>query len=368
MPELIDGAAKHWQETAEHFAREVLLPLAAEDAAEARAQVIEASRAAGLYALTQPASHGGSEANQLTLCAVRDALQSHNPPQAAAVFGPGPGVLAAVEEPLRSAYLEPLLNGQKTAGFGFTEPDDAPFFTRAIATASGWRVDGQKSYVTGGATASFINTLVRIDEQPALLIIDTDLPGVERSRLFESIDGSRHAAFRFSGVEVPQHCLLAPPGAGMPKALGQIGDTRLAIAANCVGLARWVYGYLCEHLEQPTRDGGKRGDDAVARLRLGERYAEVFAARSMLYRTARLADTGERAINEAMACKVFAVATLTRLIDTAIQLVGGEAVIADHPLARLYQQTRALQLAEGATDRLAQNMARGRLELGKGCL
>ena len=368
MPEQLDDASRHWQQVAATFAQEVLAPLANVDPSTARPQVIAASRAAGLYTLTQPESFGGTAASQLTLCAVRDELYAHNPPHTAGIFGPGPGVLAAVEEPLRSAYLEPLLRGEKTGGFAFTEPDDAPFYTRAERTADGFRISGQKSYVTGGASADFLNALVRIDDQPAMVIIDTDLAGVERTRVFESIDGSRHAAFRFSDVAVDESRLLAPPGTGMPKALGQIGDTRLAIAATCVGTSRWVYDLLCDHLDQPKREGGKRGDDPVARLRLGECYADGYAARSMLYRTARLVDGGDRAINEAMACKVFAVRSLSRLIDTAIQLVGGEAVISDHPLARLYQQTRTLQLAEGATDRLFQNMARGRLELAKGRL
>lgn len=364
MPEQLDANTEQWARAASRLATDVLLPLAG--VSDARAQVQAAAKDSGLYQLTQPASHGGSEGSQLALCAARDALLAHNPPHSQWVFGPGPGVLAAVKEPLRSRYLAPLLAGDKRAGFGFTEADDAPFFTRAVATADGYRVDGQKSYVTGGGNADFLNTLVHIDGQPALLIIDTAAAGVERSRRFRSIDGSEHAAFAFTNVPVPAANLLAAPGAGMPKALGQIGDTRLTIAANCVGLARWVYGYLADYLTQPARNGQPRGADPVARLRLGECYVQAFAARSMLYRTARLADAGENSVNEAMACKVFAVDCLTQLIDSAIQVVGGEAVIDEHPLARLYLQVRSLRLAEGATDRLFQNMARGRLELAKG--
>ncbi|MEM9744861.1 MAG: acyl-CoA dehydrogenase [Pseudomonadota bacterium] len=365
MPEALSDEARRWQASAESFANDVLAPLTA-DAPADRARAIDASQQIGLFKLTQPVSHGGSEASQLTLCTVRDTLSGHNAPHADAVLGPGPGVLASVVEPLRSRFLEPLLKGQLRGGFGFTEPDDAPHFTQAVLEGDSYRVTGQKSYVTGGGSADFVNVLVHIDKQPALILIETTADGVERSAVFQSIDGSRHAAFTFNDVKVPASHVIAAPGAGMPKALGQIGDTRLAIAATCVGLCRWVYAEMTSHLAGKTRDGTARGDDPVARLRLGECYLRAFAARSMLYRTARLADVGENVVNQAMACKVFAVDALTFIVDEAIQLVGGSAVIEDHPLAQLFRRVRSLRLAEGATDRLLQNIARGRLELNKG--
>ena len=75
---------------------------------------------------------------------------------------------------------------------------------------------------------------------------------------------------------------------------------------------------------------------------------KAFAARSMLYRTARLADHGENIVNEAMACKVFATETIGE-IDTAIQLVGGVALVEDHPLAILYRKVRGWRLRGPAT-------------------
>jgi len=67
-----------------------------------------------------------------------------------------------------------------------------------------------------------------------------------------------------------------------------------------------------------------------------------------------------------MACKVFATETIGDMVDTAIQLVGGNALIEGHPLEKLYRQVRAWRLAEGASDVLRLNIGRGILELGKG--
>jgi alkylation response protein AidB-like acyl-CoA dehydrogenase len=73
-------------------------------------------------------------------------------------------------------------------------------------------------------------------------------------------------------------------------------------------------------------------------------------------------------VNEGIACKVFSTETLSDVVDGAIQLVGGQSLTVGHPLERLYREARSLRLAEGASDVLRINLARGRLDLDKGVL
>jgi acyl-CoA dehydrogenase len=87
-----------------------------------------------------------------------------------------------------------------------------------------------------------------------------------------------------------------------------------------------------------------------------------------VYRTARLGDTGANIVNEGMACKVFATETVGEVVDAAMQLVGGKALIVGHPLERLYREVRALRIAEGASDVLRLSLARGSLDLNLGVL
>ena len=68
--------------------------------------------------------------------------------------------------------------------------------------------------------------------------------------------------------------------------------------------------------------------------------------------TARLAESGENSVNEAMATKLFATETVGEIVDSAIQLVGGGALVEDHPLAALYRQVRAWRLAEASSMRI----------------
>ncbi|MFX3658069.1 MAG: acyl-CoA dehydrogenase family protein [bacterium] len=369
MPEQVGPELAALADKARAFATDVLLPLRGGPPEEAWQAAVAASRAAGFHQMTQPRAFGGSEAGTLALTVVRDELAAANPPCVDAVFGPGPGVLADVGEPLKSSHLLPLLSGARRAGFAFTEPDDAPHPTRATRDGDALVITGAKSYVTGGAHADFLNTLVQVEDAgPALVVIDTHLPGVTLTRRFTSLDGSEHAAFRFDAVRVPATHLIGQPGEGMPRALRQIGDTRLAIAAHCVGLMRWTIGFLESHLARPGRGGVPRGAPEGVRLRYADLRIRAFAARSMLYRAARLADAGENVVNEGIACKVFATETVGDVVDTAIQLVGGNALVDDHPLAELYRRVRSLRLAEGGSDVLRLNLARGKLDLDKGRL
>ena len=362
MPEQLSSQLIELRERCAAFAKDHMLPLADGDRASAAVQVREASKAAGLFTMTQPAHAAG----QLALCVARETLAAANPPALDAVFGPGAGVLGSVEEPLASSHLAPLLAGEKRGSFGFTEPDDAEP-TAGIIDGDALTINGQKSYVTGGADADFINALVRIKGHgPSMVVIDTDTQGVILEKRFNSLDGSHHAAFRFDNVQVPVSHVIGEPGQGLPKALRQIGDVRLLFAAQACGYLIWIMDLLQSHLQSPDKDGAPRGNKDVVRWHYADLRIKAFAARSMLYRTARLADAGENIVNEGMACKVFATECIGEAVDTAIQLVGGGALVDDHPLALLYKKVRAWRLAEGASDVLRLNIGRGILELGKG--
>lgn len=361
MPEFITADQQQLRTRATAFAKDILA------ACETVEQVRVAAKEAGFFAMTQPVAFGGSAAAQTDLCVVRESIAAANPVHISAVFGPGPGVLAEVGEPLRSSHLQPLMAGEKRGSFGFTEPDNVEKPTSGLINENELCINGQKSYVTGGADADFINTLVHIEAHgPSMVVIDTDMPGVSLTQRFSSLDGSHHAAFEFSDVRVPLGHIIGQPGQGMPKALRQIGDTRLMFAAEACGYMLYVIDLLTTHLSQPDRSGEPRGNKDVVRWHYADLRIKAYAARSMLYRTTRLADQGENVVNEAMACKAFATETIGEIVDTAIQLVGGHALIEDHPLAMLYRKVRAWRLAEGASDILRLNIGRGILELDKG--
>ncbi|WP_419916206.1 acyl-CoA dehydrogenase family protein [Candidatus Poriferisodalis sp.] len=372
MPDFLDAEHTELLRTAERLADELATLSGRVAESDIGAAVRDASKAVGVFGMTQPTSVGGTEAGALALAVVRDTLASRNVGHLPGVCGPSPGVLADVSEPLRSQFLLPYLAGDMRSGFGFTEPANATRHTWARRDGDDLVVNGAKSYVTGGADADFINALVEVDGiGPAMVLIETDRAGVTLEQRFGTLDGSHHAAFTFSDVRVPATHVIGEAGGGLRRAMSQINATRMAIAAECIGQCRFAIDFVEQLMVEragrrdSTDERAQVGTD-LERVALGDMRIAAYAARSALYRTARLLDAGENAVNEVMAAKSLATETLSRICDDAVQLVGGTALVDGHPLADMLRRVRALRLAEGPTEVLAANVARGRLDLGLG--
>jgi alkylation response protein AidB-like acyl-CoA dehydrogenase len=338
------------------------------------AEVREAAKAAGFFYKTQPAEFGGSPAGTLELTMLREYWASLNSELTRFIFGPGPGVLHEATGELATQFLIPVMAGEKRGAFGFTEPDNAPRPTWAVLTHDELTLNGQKSYVTGGETADFLSILVNVEDADgaklgtAMVVVDRKADGVILEDTFRSMEGGGHGAFRFDAVTVPSWQMIGKLGEGMPRALANIGNVRLMVAAEAMGMSLWTLDYLNQHLLAPHRTGSPLGDKEGVRLRYADLRIQAFAGRSVLYRAARRADGPGNSVNEVIAAKVFCTEVAGTIVDWAVQLVGGQALVVGHPLEALYRRVRSLRLVEGANDLLRLNLAKGNLELGKGDL
>ncbi len=374
MPDNLPESVLSAKQAAEEFIHTVIAPLGDDHSPAATAKVREASKAAGFFYKTQPAEFGGDPASTLELTALRELFSASNLPLTRYIFGPGPGVLHAVQGVLKTDYLAPVLAGEKRGAFAFTEPESAQRPTWAVINDDILTITGQKSYVTGGLNADFISALVNVEQADgskagtAMVVIDRDAPGLTVEREFSSLDGSDHIAIALNQVRVPMDHMIGKPGEGMPRALANIGNVRMMVSAQATGMCLWAIDYLLDHLKAPHRSGVPLGDKEGVRLRYADMRLKTYVARSALYRTARLVDAGDNVVNETAMTKVFTTETAGEVIDMGVQLFGGQALVSGHPLERAYREVRSLRFVEGASDLLRLNVAKGALELGKGRL
>ena len=381
MPENLDSGITLALENLDEFIKTIIEPAAREMEADvsldqAASRVRSESIKRGFFGKTQPAEYGGNPASNLELTALRETLAAANNPLTAYVFGPGPGILHSASGELKERYLDPVLRGEKRGAFGFTEPDSAkrPTWARLNKSESELTINGQKSYVTGGKTSDFVSVLVNVERHDsvkagtAMVVIDRQAEGLVIDREFSSMEGGGHVSMLFNEVQVPVAQVIGNIGEGMPRALGNIGNVRMMVAAEAVGICSWVIDYIEQHLQAPHRSGTPLGDREGVRLRLADMRVETYVARSALYRTARLVDGPENSVNEIIATKIFCTEAVGRVVDMAVQLAGGQALVVGHPLEKLYRKVRSMRLIEGASDLLRINLVKGKLELGKGRL
>ncbi|HAK50332.1 MAG TPA: hypothetical protein DCM54_00290 [Gammaproteobacteria bacterium] len=377
MPELLSKETILVRDSAEAFVNDVLLPLEAEledDSVpdEVKNKVRSASQQAGFYYKTQPTEFGGKPAGVLELTMLRELWAQANSPLTNYIFGPGPGILHAAQGELKDNYLDPVMRGEKRGAFGFTEPDTAKRPSWARIDGDTLIINGQKSYVTGGATADFVSALINVENEggskagTAMVVIDREADGVTIEREFASMEGGGHVSMTFHDVRVPISRVIGKIGEGMPRAMSNIGEERLQISAGACGMGIWTIKHITDRLNAAHRSGTRLSDREGVRLRYSDMRIDLYAARSALYRTARLAEAGEDIVNEAAATKVLCTEMIGRVVDTAVQLAGGQALIEGEALEQMYRRVRSLRFAGGASDILRLSIARGIFDFDSG--
>ena len=234
-------------------------------------QVRERSRGAGFFGMTQPVEFGGTSASPMALLVVRETFAAANSPLTRFVFGPGPGILHAAEGRARELFLEPLLRGEKTGAWAFTEPSDASRPTHAKRDGEDLLVTGRKSYVTGGASADFYSVFVNVEEDEsglggaAIVVIERDTPGLAIERIFDSMDGGNHVELSLNEARVPLVNVVGKIGEGMPRAMGSIPEERSDSAATGAAPVNHT-GARAGATFQPRRDAGGTNPHRGTRL------------------------------------------------------------------------------------------------------
>ncbi len=316
----------------------------------------------GFYQLAQPAELGGGGLGPVGLAALHEEIARSQCALGGLVLGGDGGLLRMATGSQRDRFLLPVLRGELTAALAFTDAREGPR-TTAVRRGDAFVVTGVKSFVTGGPQADLLLTVAKVTDNPggktgtAVLVVRSDAPGVALVSEIRTLDGGLHGEFELKNVEVPAADQIGEIGQGLPKALESITALRLRAAAAACGTARWTLDYALEQARRPHRTGAPLGEREQVQAMLGQSAMDLFAARGALYAAACAAEAGDAETEVAMA-KAIATEAVARIVDRAMQLSGGAAVVEGHPLARLYRRIRAWRIAEGTTEILRLTVAR----------
>jgi alkylation response protein AidB-like acyl-CoA dehydrogenase len=369
-PEL-PAALAPLRETLRRFLEDEVLP------AERREQVVEESQVApalrswararsaelGLYRLAQPLELGGGGLGPLGRVALYEEIARSQCVLHDCILGGDGGLLRLATGSQRERFLLPVLRGELTAALAFTDAREGPR-TTAVRRGDAFVLSGVKSFVTGGPHADLLVTIAKVTDNPggqtgtAIFPVRRDAPGVRLVRDIRTLDGAPHGEFELAHVEVPAADVIGEIGEGVPRALESITALRLRAAATACGAARWTLDYALAQARRPHRSGMPLGEREQVQAMLGQSAMDLFAARAALYAAARAAESGDDAEIEVAMAKAVATEAVAHIVDRAMQLSGGAAVVEGHPLARLYRRIRSWRIAEGTTEILRLTVAR----------
>lgn len=272
----------------------------------------------GLTAMALGEDRGGLGSSLLDLVAVGESfgqrISSDNWLENAVL----PMLLAGSGLAQGHALIDALASGEAIAALALFEPEGRhvtlPRSTTAKATASGFVLQGEKSFVLGGMAADWLLVSAMTDAGPALFLIAADAPGMHR-RGYRVVDGNEAAEIRLLGCEVPAEARLALDWNAVEAALT---TARLIAAAEMAGLAQRLFEDTLAYVRQREQFGQPIGRFQAIQHRMVEAYARVDQAKSALIAAVTSGDASEIAGMKA----VVAGAALA-IGREAVQLHGG---------------------------------------------
>jgi acyl-CoA dehydrogenase len=329
--------------------------------AEERGKLDTVSKELGLWSLDAPVQDGGMGLPHVALVAVNEALGSTVAKYTLPPDSPNLQMLAAtVNEQQREAYLAPYARGETISAIGISEPgagsDPAGMTTRAVRDGDDWIINGRKIWITRAAEADFTilmaitNPEKRARGGMSAFLVDRDAPGFKVERRIPMVGGEFTYEVVLEECRVPGWKLLGTEGQGFGPMQIRLGTRRMEIAAWCIGAAQRALDILCDYAPQRKTFGAKLSERQSVQWWAADGAMHIHAARLMAYDCAWKLDQGRDVRNEISMLKIYATEMAQKIIDDAMQCLGGMGMTRESPLHLLAGRVRTMRIYDGPSE------------------
>jgi alkylation response protein AidB-like acyl-CoA dehydrogenase len=151
-------------------------------------------------------------------------------------------------------------------------------------------------------------------------------------------------------VFVPEECRLGEEGTGLRVALGTLDAGRIGIAAQALGIAEAAYRYAVRYAAQRTTFGKPIAQHQAISFKLADMQTKVRAARLLVYEAAWTKDRGMPHGEAGARAKLYAAQVANEVTYDAVQVLGGQGYMKDHPVERYYRDARVTEIYEGTSE------------------
>ncbi|HET9422851.1 MAG TPA: acyl-CoA dehydrogenase [Nocardioides sp.] len=326
--------------------------------AEIRAKAL----AAGLYAANMPEEVGGAGLDTVTWVLFEKELGRAN--YALHYCGvPRPSnILLAGTEAQREKYLYPCVRGEKVDCLAMTEPgagsDMRGMRTKATRDGDGWRIKGNKHFISHADEADFVILVAVTGTDSAgrgemsTFLVDLDAPGVAVHDGYRNVShrGYTNSIIDFDDVVVGADALLGEEGKGFELAGEWLGSTRLQVAASCLGRAERALELSVQHAATREQFGQPIGRFQGIGFKLADMASELRAAELVTLYAAWKYDQGTATDSDIAMAKLKATEMLAMVADEAIQIHGGMGLMDELPLERIWRDARIERIWDGTSE------------------
>jgi acyl-CoA dehydrogenase len=257
-------------------------------------------------------------------------------------------------------YLPRVASGAAIAAFAITEPeagsDVASLQTVAVRRGEQFVLNGTKRFISNAGIADFYVVFASTEPEKkakgvSAFIVDATTPGLAVKEKTQLLSPHPIGVLGFTDCVVPASALLGAEGEGLKIAFETLDLLRCSVGAAAVGFAQRALEEAIRYSKARRQFGRVIGEFQGIQFKLAEMATELEAARLLVYQAAWAHDCGGAAAKQKSSmAKFYATEAAQRIVDQALQIHGGNGLIAGSIMERLYRDVRALRIYEGTSE------------------
>lgn len=316
----------------------------------------------GFFGLRYPESLGGVGVDLLSYClaiaeiargslslAAAAAMQSLMGTHFLYVFG---GKL------IHEQLLAPAIRGEKIGTICITEPNAGSDLSAIATTAQkvdgGYRLNGQKTWITAAPVADFFTVFARTGEERRLTIflVERSFPGLNVGRTIEKMGcwASPTSEVFFENCFVPDDHRLGEEGEGESALRKILSEVRILTGALAIGVARAALEEALEYAAQRKQFGRTIDSFQAIKMHLAEMGTDLEAATHLVHYAAWLRDNDRPHRREAAMAKFFATERATNICDKATRVLGSYGYAMEFAAQRYFRDIRFTLYGGGTSE------------------
>lgn len=362
------------RDTARRIAREKVAPRAPEldESGVYPEDIFQVFAEAGLLGLTIPEKYGGSGAGFLALALAVEETAKHDNACSLilllSALSTQPINLGGSEEQ-KSEWLAKSATGAIKGAFCLTEPntgsDAQALESRARKDGDDYVINGEKMYISGGNVANYVCYFAQTGDNGAAqtgahsggisaFIVPTESPGfsVPRCDRKMGVIGVPTANIVLQDCRVSATNRIGEEGRGFKTAMLTLNTCRPVVGARGLGLAQGAIAYATDFARERKTFGEPLVNHQAIQMMMADAAIGIEASRHLVYYGAWLVDQGKYEREHApylSIAKTFATETANKVASDALQILGAQGYMKDHPLERHYRDARQLMIVEGTS-------------------
>lgn len=276
------------------------------------------------------------------------------------ILAAGVAILDLATDAQKQKYLPPLARGDIKFSIAYTEPnagsDAASISTAAVADGDGFRLNGQKVFITGADICDYMIVSTRTDsdapnrEGITAFIVDAKSEGIEINRIKKlGVKASSYCSVFFNNVHVPAGNVLKGVNQGWTVVSHSLELDRIGAAARWVGFGQEALDYGSEYAKTRVQFGKPISRFPEIRELFADLQMELDAARLLTYRAAQMFDEGKSCRKEASMAKLFASELVVKLTRNMMQVFGGYSYAMEYHAQRFLRDCQFATIGAGTS-------------------